>query len=165
MHCSFAIVPCFAVDIVIFRWSTHHSPRWQDTSSSPVLPAPWWCPAGPLGAGRRGWEKDSHVGRSRETGRVWKKDSVSAESDSAERRGRNGQWESRPANAKGKRNGDEKIGRGQTIVIKLSMRSRRSCKALIRFNHHEIRALRRSTGQRQHRCRHACCLSAWSREH
>lgn len=72
---------------------------------------------------------------------------------------------SRPANAKEKRNGDEKIGREQTIVIKLSMRSWRSCKALIRFNHHEIRALRRSTGQRQHRCGHARCLSVWSREH
>lgn len=32
---------------------------------------------------------------------------------------------------KKKRNGDDKIGREQTIVIKLSMRSQKSCKALI----------------------------------
>lgn len=44
---------------------------------------------------------------------------------------------------KEKRNGDDKIGREQTIVIKLSMRSRQSNKALIRFNHHEITALRK----------------------
>lgn len=66
---------------------------------------------------------------------------------------------------KRKRNGDEKIGREQTILIKLSMRSRRSCKALIWFTHHEIRALRRSTRQRLHRRRHALRLSAGSREH
>lgn len=36
---------------------------------------------------------------------------------------------------KKKRNGDDKIGRKQTIVIKLSMRNWQSCKALIRFNH------------------------------
>lgn len=35
------------------------------------------------------------------------------------------------------------MGREQTIVIKLSMRSRQSNKALIRFNHHEITALRK----------------------
>lgn len=38
-------------------------------------------------------------------------------------------------------------------------------RALIWFNHHEIRALRRRARQRQHRCRHARRLSAWSWEH
>lgn len=90
---------------------------------------------------------------------------VTAQSGAAEMGTRKVWGGSRPANAERKRNGDEKIGREQTIVIKLSMRSRRSCKALIWFNHHEIRALRRSTRQRQHRCRHALCLSAGSRKH
>lgn len=45
---------CVLPVVFIFKRSIYHSPRWQDKSSSPVLPTPWWCPAGPLRRAR-GW--------------------------------------------------------------------------------------------------------------
>lgn len=119
----------------------YHSPHWQDMSSSPVLPALWWCPAGPLrDAQRGGWGKESRVEQRKQ--------------GESERKGQREHWEwqewarekvwgaSRPPNAKKEKKWRWENRKRADNSYQVVNEEPAEFKALIWFNHHEIRALK-----------------------